>query len=403
MDRRYRLARVAVSTAFFVQGLCFAALLTKIPALKDRFDFTDGELSLVLLAVPVVSGVGSVLAGALASRYGSAVVLRVGAPGVALAIITPGAADSRPMLMLSLVAVGLGLGVVDAAMNMQGVAVERRYGRPLLASFHATWSVGGIVGALSDVGAAALDWPLVAALASVGTVGSVLALVAGRSFVPRADERAGEVAAAEAAVGVTARLPWRPIILVGTAMMLVFVADSATSNWSAVYLDDVLAAGAGATGLGLAAYQACMLLGRVVTDRLVGRHGPTVVVAVGALVGVAGLVGVAAAPRPWVAIVGFAVLGAGFSVVVPQSFSAAGRLDPAGTGVAIARVNLFNYVGFILGAALIGVVAETANLRLAFAVTAVLALGVAVLAPAFRVRAPTAAPPNAPVLATAEE
>jgi len=95
---------------------------------------------------------------------------------------------------------------------------------------------------------------------------------------------------------------------------------------------------------------------------------------------------VVVAPNPATGIAGFAIVGAGLCVVVPQSFSAAGAVDQGGTGVAIARVNLFNYVGFVVGAALIGAVAEGANLRLAFAVPAVLMLGIVALARDFSTR-----------------
>jgi MFS family permease len=94
---------------------------------------------------------------------------------------------------------------------------------------------------------------------------------------------------------------------------------------------------------------------------------------------------VAAAPGPVLGVLGFAIVGAGLCVVVPQSFSAAGALDPTGSGAAVARVNLFNYIGFVVGAALIGAVAKGASLRWAFAVPAVLALGIVALAPAFGV------------------
>src|SRR2546429_1039183 len=94
---------------------------------------------------------------------------------------------------------------------------------------------------------------------------------------------------------------------------------------------------------------------------------------------------VATAPSPLVGVIGFAIVGGGLCVVVPQSFSAAGALDPTGSGVAIARVNLFNYIGFVVGAGLVGAVAKGASLRWAFAVPAVLALGIVALAPSFGV------------------
>jgi MFS family permease len=393
MEQRDRHARAAVAVAYFVQGFCFAALLTHVSVLQKKFSFTDAELSLVLLAVPVVAGVGSVLAGVLAGRLGSAVVLRIGGPAVALAITSVGAAASREQLYGALAFVGLGLGLVDAAMNMQGVAVERRYGRPVLASFHGVWSAGGIAGGLATAGTSELGWPIVGSLGAVAVVGTLLALAVGPYELRRHEEVAAEVPEDAAA-----QIPWRPIVLVGTAMMLMYIADSATSNWGTVFLSK-LGATTSVAALGLVAYQTCMVLGRAGADRLVRRVGPVPAVAAGALVGGVGLVIVAVAPTPTVAIAGFAVLGLGLCVVVPQSFSAAGRLDPRSTGVAIARVNLFNYIGFVIGAALIGIVAEGASLRWAFAVPAVLTLGIMALAPSFRVRPPTPTPAPAPASA----
>lgn len=384
---RNRRARISVALAYFVQGFCFAALLTQVGVLQEKFDFSDGELSLVLLAVPVVAGVGSVVAGLLSTRYGSSPVLRTGGPGVCLAITAAGLAGQTWQLFAALALVGLTLGIVDATMNMQGVGVERRYGRPVLNSFHAVWSVGAICGALATAGTARLDWSIGASLGAVAAVGAVLALLAGPAQLRRAEEVV-DLPTGSAAV----QLPWRPIILVGVAMMLMFIADSAVSNWSAVFLDHALSASTSVAALGLAAYQTMMLLGRTVGDRIVGRFGPPGVVSVGGVVGGLGLGLVAAAPSPAVGIAGFAIVGLGLSLIVPQSFSAAGRLDPAGTGVAIARVNLFNYVGFVVGAGLIGAVAEGASLRLAFVVPAVLAAGIVALAPAFRTHAPAPEP-----------
>src|SRR5690349_9073717 len=318
MEQRDRRARAAVAVAYFVQGFCFAALLTHVSVLQKKFAFTDGELSLVLLAVPVVAGIGSVVAGLLAGRFGSAVVLRGGGPLVCLAITAAGAATTRGQLYVALALVGLSLGLVDATMNMQGVAVERRYGRPVLASFHGVWSAGGIAGGLATAGTAALDWSTGASLGAVALVGAALALAAGPYELKKREEMSERPTAAEEAA-----IPWRPIILVGTAMMLMYVADSATSNWSTVFLDDVLHASTSVAALGLVVYQACMVLGRAGADRIVRRVGPVPAVATGAVIGGIGL--------------------------------------------------------------LIGAVATSASLRLAFVVPAVLTIGIVVLAPSFKI------------------
>jgi MFS family permease len=379
--------------------MCFAALLTQVPVLQEKFAFSEVGLSLVLLAVPVVAGVGSVLAGLLAGRLGSAIVLRTGGLGVCASILGTGLVSSRTALYVDLAAVGLCLGLVDATMNMQGVAVQRRYGRPLLASLHGVWSAGGIAGALATALTAHGHWTLASALGGVAIVGAGVALAAGPRLLRPAEE------AGPLRDGVAAAVPWAPIVAVGTAMTLMYIADSATSNWSAVYLHTGLHSSPSVAALGLAAYQTCMVLGRALADRFVARHGPVRAVAAGGAVGVLGLLLVVAANGPALGIAGFAVLGLGLCVVVPQSFSAASQLDPAGTGLAVARVNLFNYVGFVVGAGLIGLVAQGRGLRMAFGVPAVLAIGIVVLARAFRPRTPVAAglagPPAGKTVGTA--
>jgi MFS family permease len=357
-------------------------VLTQVVALKEKFHFTEDELTLVLLAVPVVAGLGSVLAGYFAPRVGSALVLRISAPLVGLTMIAIGWVGTRVGLYVAVAAFGLFLGAVDASMNMQGVGVQRRYGRSLLASFHGWWSLAGILGALATAGASKLDIPLGVALATVALVGIGVAVSVGPLLLRRSEEAASAPALP---AGAPPRIPWVPIMLIGVAVMLMYIADSATSNWGGIYLHDGLHASKSVAPLGLGAYLTCQVLGRAGADRLVRRYGPVRVVAAGGLVGAVGMTLVAAAPHPFLGVLGFGIVGAGLCVVVPQSFSAAGALDPTGSGIAIARVNLFNYVGFVAGAALIGAVAKGASLRWAFAVPAVLALGIVALAPSFGV------------------
>jgi hypothetical protein len=174
-------------------------------------------------------------------------------------------------------------------------------------------------------------------------------------------------------------------LVVGTSVLLIGL----VRGWSVW----ALLAGAATQDLVAIAVQAIGV--RRLLPRLRFRVGPVPAVATGAVIGGIGLVIVAVAPTAAVGIAGFAVLGLGLCVVVPQSFSAAGRLDPGSTGVAIARVNLFNYIGFVVGAALIGAVATSASLRLAFVVPAVLTIGIVVLAPSFRIAARIPAEPAA--------
>lgn len=372
--------RVAVSIAFFCQGFAFASLITRIPAIQEAFGLSEGQLALILAAVPIVAGVGSVVAGLLAVRWHSAVVLRSCALIVAAGLVLVGAsvtARSFPVFLFALVCMGFGLGSVDAAMNMQGIGVQAVLKRSVMASFHAWWSLAAILGALAASAAAATSLSLLGFFGIIAVVLVPVGLFASRWFVRSA-------AADEAEPDPFARtVPWRPLLVFFLAVVGAFVIDSSVSNWSALDLTDVLGATESTAALAYAAYAVFLLIGRSIADRLVIRRGAPWLIGAGGLIAAAGLAVVALAPSEIVAIAGFAVVGLGISPILPLAFVAASEHDPKGTGIAVARVNVGNYVGFLLGAPLVGVIGEFSSLRWGFGVLVVVAVAIAATAPAF--------------------
>ncbi|SEG45500.1 Sugar phosphate permease [Thermomonospora echinospora] len=395
MGSRDRQARLSAYAAFAVQGLCFATLVTRVPQVQDAHGLSDGALALVLLLVPLIAGVGSVVAGALFARLGSGPVLRVAQPGVCVAVTLVGLTGGEVLPLYAAVALfGLFVGAVDAGMNAQAVAVERRYGVSLLTGFYAVWSVAGILGGLWVALANRLDLTLLAGFVVPSVLGVAVALATGPRLLRKDEEGTGP--SAEELKAAARRVPWRPVLVVGAAMGVFYLADAAVSNYSAKYLQDELGAGDYAAPLGYVAYQIAMVASRAAADLAVRRHGGVLIVRLGGLVGLLGMIGVVAAPNAAAAIAAFAVAGLGLAVVAPVAFSAAGRVDPTGLGVAVARLNVFNYVGFVLGAAVVGAVAPlsaTDGLRLAFVVPAALVATIVVLARGFAPQPVTAARP----------
>lgn len=388
MAVRDRQARLAAYAAFAVQGLCFATLVTRVPRVQDAHGMSDGALALVLLLVPLIAGAGSVAAGALFARHGSAPVLRAAQPLVCLAVVLFGLVDGGlPVLCAAVALFGLGVGAVDAAMNAQAVAVERRYGVSLLTGFYAVWSVAGIGGGLWAALANRLELSPAAGFAVPAVVGTAISLATGPHLVRKAEEGAAPPAAQMRAAAL--RVPWRPVLVVGAGLGVFYLTDAAIANYSAKYLEDELGAGGAAAPLGYVAYQVAMMASRAAADFGVRRYGGVAVVRTGGLIGLLGMLGVVAAPAAPAAITAFAVAGLGLAVVAPVAFSAAGRVDPTGLGVAVARLNVFNYVGFVLGAAIVGAIAPlhaTDGLRLAFAVPALLVVVIVLLARGFATR-----------------
>jgi predicted MFS family arabinose efflux permease len=384
-DRR---ARLSGAVAYAAQGVCFAALVTRIPTIQERFDLSEGSLALLLGLVPIVAGVGSIGVGGVIARIGSAPVLRVLGPLTPLALVLVGFSSSLPLLVLSLALIGLALGSVDATMSAHAVSVELKYRRSLMGSFFAVFSLAGIVGAGLAALAAGTSIGLGAFFALVAAVVIPVQLVVGPWLLRGRVEVSGAVDDVSPEHPETARpsVPWRPIVLVGIALTCVYIADSAASNWSAVYLTKGLGSTESIAALAYAVYALATLVARTGVDRGVMARGPVLLVRVGGLVAVGAAVMITLAPSPAWGLVAFGLLGLGAAPVIPLAFSAAASHDELGTGVAVARVNVFNYVGFVLGAPLIGLVADATSLRWAFALLIPVLLVVVAMAPHFRTR-----------------
>lgn len=381
IDLDVRRHRVAVSAAFFCQGFAFATLITRIPAVQETFGLSEAQLAGLLALVPVVAGVGSVAAGGLAVRFHSAPVLRLAGLMVSVSLVLVGAATqavSVPLLCAALALLGLGLGSVDASMNMQGIGVQVVSGRTVMASFHAWWSLATILGAVAASVAAATTLTLVQFFALVA-----VALIVGQLWLGPRLLRVRSVDLAAVDPLADTGVPWRPLLVLGAAVVAAFIIDSSVSNWSAVDLVSELDASESVAALAYAAYAVAMLASRMITDRLVMSRGSVSVIRAAAIISSVGLAGVALAPTQIGAIAAFAVVGLGIGPILPLAFVAAARHDPQHSGVAVARVNVGNYLGFVLGAPLVGVIGEFWTLRAGFAVLVVLALAMALTAPAF--------------------
>jgi MFS family permease len=382
---RDRRGRMAATAAYFCQGLCFAVVVTRVSVLQDKFHLSNSQLTLVLLIVPVIAGVGSIACGPLAARFGSRAVLRLTQPAVCLLVPAIGFAGTLPELYGAVGAFGLFLGAVDATMNMQGAVTEKRYGFSVITAFYGFWSAAGILGGVWNAAAGKLGLSLGTAFAVAGVMGLALTLGLGWALFGKAEDITPVSEAAAKAAGIS--VPWRPVMLIGLAMACMYVGDAAVSNFSSVYLDKVEHGGKALLPLAFAAYQAMMVAGRAFGDQAVRRLGAAVVVRAGAVTAAVGLAAVVVAPSAYLAVAAFALVGLGFCVVPPQCFSATSKLDPTGSGIAISRVNVFNYAGFVLGAALVGGIAGVtggpAGWRAAFVAPLVLTAVIVVLARGF--------------------
>ena len=389
MDPTLTRARGAAAAAFATQGLIFISLTTRLPDFQDKWDLSSGALSVVLLMMVLLAGGGSVLAETLAARRESAWLLRSGLAGIAVAEPLVVLAPSKAVFIAALALYGVALGVVDATTNMQAVALEHAYRRPILPSFHGSWTLGGIIGAALTLATSHIDLEWAALLAVVPLVALGLPLLRRGASMPDTSEMPP--------------VPWRPILLVGVVMVLFYMVDTASTTWGPTYLDKIFPTPSGLVALATFPYLVASGVLRLVGDSLVAHFGPVRVLRVGAVLAFVALAVVVSAPTWQVAVLGFTLVGAGASVIAPLSFSAAARIAGGDdvpeelrlrrVDAVIARFNQFNYVGALLGSVMTGAVGAN-SLRVGFALPMVLVLGIIPLAGAFGVRSFRAAVPG---------
>ncbi|MFD9332784.1 MFS transporter [Streptomyces sp. NPDC060065] len=370
-----RRGRASLAFSFFAQGVAFALLVTRIPAIQDRYGISDALLPVFLAAVPVLAGVGSVATEKLVKRIPPSRVLRWSQPVVLLALLGVGSGDHVAEVAVSLGAFGLAVGALDASMNMLGVSLQRTYGRSIMLGFHAVYSLGGIVGA--SLAWAGAHWHLSLFVSYLPVVAVLLpaALVGSRWYVDGgAGSGVADASPAKGEAGEASPVVFKLLLPLCLVMTFAYIGDSTVSNWSAKYLQDVLGSSEQLATVPYNVYMVTTLLGRAIGDFGVRRFGAAAVVRLGAMVAALGFGVVAVAPGPWVGMLGFTLLGLGLCVIVPQTFAAAGRLFPGASDTAIARLNIFNYVGFLIGSPLVGALGDAWNYRGAMLVPMVLVL-----------------------------
>ncbi|WP_432007890.1 MFS transporter [Streptomyces parvus] len=387
-DARLRHGRASLGLSFGVQGVAFALLVTRIPAVQDQYGISDGLLPVFLAAVPILAGAGSVATEKVVARVRPSLVLRWAQPLVLLALLGVGAGRELWHVAVALGMFGLAVGALDASMNMLGVSLQRAYGRSIMTGFHAAFSLGGIAGASLAWAGARWELSLLASYLPVVAVLLPAALVGSRWYTEGKGVAGKGAEGTEAGAGAGSgsaggALSFKLLLPLCLIMTFAYIGDSTVSNWSAKYLQDVLGSSEQLATVPYNVYMVTTLLGRAVGDLGVRRFGAVAVVRGGSLLAAGGFAVVAVAPGAWVGMLGFTMLGFGLCVIVPQTFAAAGRMFPGNSDAAVARLNIFNYVGFLVGSPLVGALGDAWSYRGAMLVPMVLVLATLVYARAF--------------------
>ncbi len=356
-----KMARLAVTAIFFANGALVANWFARVPDVKLGLGLSEGSLSLGLFAMAIGALLSQPTAGWVIGKVGSLKVTAVMAIANCAALILPGFAPSLPLLMAALFLFGASNGALDVAMNAQAALVERRYARPIMSSFHAMWSVGGLLGAAIGALAVARGLGTGTHFLIAAVAGVTVMLVALRGLIPDGPATASGHEPAFA-------LPTRALLPMGIVALCALICEGAIGDWGAIYLREGLGSVAGVAAAGYAVFALMMAGGRFAGDWLATRFGSGNVVRTGGGLVMAGIGLALVGSVPAVAIAGYGLVGAGVSCVFPLIMSAAARTPGVAPGVGIAAMATAGYTGFLIGAPLIGGMAELITLRGALSV-----------------------------------
>lgn len=374
-SRDLRRARIGATAAFATNGAVLGALLARYAEVKDLLGVGEAVFGLLVVGF----GLGAVVAfgvpGALIRRLGTRAGTVVGTASIALGLLVAAVGaelGSAPLFLLGLVIAGASDPVVDVAQNAQGLQVQRAYGRSVLTSMHAGWSVGAAAGSAVSTLAATAQVPLGVHLAIWGALCTLLMAASGRWFLPDehpADAVGGEsAAAADGAAGVSRRryaTGAAALRLLAPLMVLGMVGVSFEDfgmNWSAVLLSTERGVAVSAAGIGLSALLAAQFVGRLLGDRVLDAVGHRRAMIGSLVLAGVGMVLALWSPWAWSSVVGLMATGLGSAVIIPVTFARADVLPGLRPHSGVTWVSWSYRVTALALSPLIGVVAGATSL-----------------------------------------
>ncbi|MGO2586306.1 MAG: MFS transporter [Brachybacterium tyrofermentans] len=396
-----RRARGAVAAMFLTNGALLANLLPRYPEIKGELGLANSTYGLVLAAFPAGAILAGLGAGALIRRVGSAPLAVAGTILTAIGLCAASWAPVAGLLALALLVAGASDAITDVAQNAHGLRVQRRYGRSIINSFHAVWSIGAVLGGSMAALAIALDVPLRVHLSVSGALFAVISLVALRFALPGRDPENSTDGADDGAQAANAAEPddaastsgappsavphptrGRTVLLLGALIVIAIggtLVEDAGNSWATLYLARDLGAPAAIAATGYIALVGAQFVGRLAGDSLVDRFGQRTVARAGGLIIAVGMATALAFPTVPGTIIGFALAGLGSATLVPAAMQEADDLPGLRHGTGLTVVSWLMRLGFLASPPLVGLVADAAGLRYGLLVVPVAGVLVIVL------------------------
>ena len=372
-----KILRIAVGIMFFLAGLCFASWASRIASVQQELGLTDAALGAVLFTIPVGLMCSLPFSGWVITKIGSRRLLVAGIIVYGCALVGLGAATNTVQLIVSLWFFGFCGNAVNISVNTQAVTSAGLYDKPIMASFHGLWSLAGFAGA--GIGTFMIGRGIMPLHHFLVILGAVIITVVFTSRYLNDDSGSGK---AEDAAILTIRERLKlmlPLLKLGVIAFCSMICEGAMFDWSVIYFRKVVHAQSAWMGAGYTAFMCTMALGRFTSDWFTAKYGLKRTLQLSGSLTATGLLISVIFPFLLPSMVGFMLVGAGVSSVVPIIYSSAGKTKGVPTGVALTAVSTIGFIGFLVGPPIIGFVAGATSLRVSFTLIAAMGLSVAIL------------------------
>lgn len=373
--------RLAIFCLYFCSGICFSSWASRIPDIKIALGLGDAAWGTILLMIPVGQICGMTISGLLISKVGSKRIYPIALTGYVLALLAIGISSTEYALIMSLIVFGFFGNFCNISVNTQAVTLENAYNRPIMASFHGGWSLAGLTGAAVGLLMASLNIHPIYHFCIIGAL-VIITLLINKPYLQ--DDLKKEKDPADVAAKKKNK-PETFLFLLGIVAFCGMAAEGAMSDWSGLFLIDVVGTEKNLAPIGLAAYMITMASGRFMIDKATQRWGRQRVIQAGGILIATGLFTAVAFPHFITTIIAFMIIGFGTAGIVPTIYSVAGQRTKIPTSIALTIVSSVSFLGFLMGPPLIGYIASVTNLRYSYALIGLFGICIVVLASVIKI------------------
>ncbi|MFB0947245.1 MAG: MFS family permease [Spirosomataceae bacterium] len=360
-------SRVAISTFFFVNGFLYANLMARIPELQTFFAISNSTLGNMLFMVAIGAMIALPLTGWLTVKFGSDKIVRIAAVLFCISVPLIIIQEDIWIAVFFAALTGALMGAMDVCMNGQAIYVERLHKRPINSSFHATFSVGVALGAVSGGLFSKYDFSLFNHLLFLSALSIIAVIVA--SFYVVEDLETGKKEGVESS---GFQLPTKAILPLGIIAFCSMTGEGSMTDWSAMFMNKVVGQDVTFSAVAFGVYATGMTIGRVFGDRIRSSFGDRKLLICNTLLALVGLSISIVFATPYLTLIGFFIVGLGVANIVPVIFSLAGNTPGVNPAVGISMVTSIGYTGFFVGPPTIGYLSDIFNLRIGFIFTLLL-------------------------------